>query len=336
MVTIHDVAREAGVSPATVSRAFNKNQSVGPEYVRRVKEAADRLGYRPNLVARNLRTSTSDVLTVIVPDIDNNFHTAVARGAEDVAQEAGYSVLLGNSDEDPQKEKRYIEASELHRVAGVLLCPHTRDVDISALTAHGVPVVAIDREIRADVDTVMASNSVGAYEATMHLHSEGWKRPACISGPFELETHMKRVDGYTSAMLELGLEPAISSGHYDPEGGYQAASSLMERDVPPDSFFVVNERVCIGVLRMLRERGLIMSRDVGVITFDDTPWAPLITPPMSVVEQPAYEIGAQAARMLIERLQGGANIPSRKVELATRLVVRESSRGPLSHSGNSS
>lgn len=336
MVTIHDVAREAGVSPATVSRAFNNHKSVGAEYVLKVQEAAKRLGYRPNLVARNLRTSSSDVITLIVPDIDNSFHTAIARGAEDVAQEAGYSILLGNSDEDPQKEARYLEVSELHRVAGVLLCPRDPGVDISGLTSGGVPVVAIDRALNADVDTVRASNFDGAYQATVHLYEEGWRRPACVAGTVEIETHRHRVEGYLAAVHDLGLEPRVARVGHDATSGRKAALGLLATEEPPDSFFTVNENTCLGAMRALREKDKQVGSDIGMVTFDDMSWASLVTPRMTVVAQPAYQIGAQAARMLIERLQRDEEIPARKVELSTKLIVRESSKRLGSHSDNGS
>lgn len=325
VVTIHDVAREAGVSPATVSRAFNNNESVGSEYVRKVLEAADKLGYRPNQIARNLRTQRSDVIALIIPDMGNFFHASIARGVEDVAQEAGFSVLVGNSDEDREKEARYLEVSQLHRVAGVILCPHYRNVDISALISSQVPVVAIDRTLTSDIDAVMSSNFEGAYEATAHLATQGWKRIACCAGPPEIETSRKRLSGYLSAMTELGLEPRIARGPYSVEGGARATAQLLDQDDPPDAFFAVTERLALGVLKELKARRMRFGSDVGLITFDDTPWAPLVEPPVSVIEQPAYDIGAQATRMLFERLNSNLPIPARHVELSTRIIVRESS-----------
>lgn len=325
MVTILDVAREAGVSPATVSRAFNNHPSVGPEYVRRVREAAKKLGYRPNQMASNLRKQTSNVIALIIPDVGNNFHTAIARGVEDVAQEAGLSVLLGNSDENGQKEARYLEVAESQRVAGVLLCPHDPNVDISRLTDADVPVVAIDRRLSTEVDSVTSSSYKGAYEVTVHLVEQGWKRPGCCAGPATIETARNRVAGYLDAMRDLGLVPLVVHRGYDRKSGAESAAAMLDGDDAPDAFFASNEQIALGVLQELRRRDLRPGTDVGMVTFDDTPWAPLIEPPMTVVEQPAYEIGAQAARMLNERLRSDSYIPARHVELSTRLIVRGSS-----------
>lgn len=325
MVTIMDVAREAGVSPATVSRAFNKHPSVGADYVRRVRDAAKKLGYRPNQMASNLRKKTSNVIALIIPDVGNSFHTAIARGVEDIAQEAGLSVLLGNSDENVQREARYLDVAESQRAAGVLLCPHDPNVDISRIVDATVPIVAIDRRLSAEVDSVTSSSYEGAYEVTVHLAEEGWERISCCAGPTTIETARNRVAGYLDAMRDLGLSPMVIHSGYDRQSGAESAVKLLDRPDTPDAFFTSNEQLALGVLQELRRRGLRLGKDVGMATFDDTPWAPLIEPPMTVVEQPAYEIGAQAARMLNERIRDDSYIPARHVELSTRLIVRGSS-----------
>jgi LacI family transcriptional regulator len=325
VVKIIDVAREAGVAPSTVSRALNNHPSVGPEYVERVRRAAERLGYRPNGVARNLRRQTTDVIALIVPDVGNNFCTAVTRGAEDVAREAGLSVLLCNSDEDPVKEARYLEVVESEKVAGVLLAPHDAHSDVSRLVSSRVAVVAIDRRIVGEIDSVTTDSRAGAYEATRHFLQQGWLRPGCCAGPEGIETAELRLAGYRDAIAEAGGVELSAHGTYDREGGAAAAAALLDRPEPPDSLLVSNEQMALGVLAELRRRDLRPGVDIGVLTFDDTPWAPLMTPPMTVVEQPAYEVGARAARMLVDRIRGEAPEGARHVVLPTRLVVRQSS-----------
>lgn len=324
-VTIRDVAREARVSPATVSRAFNAHPSVGPEYVDRVKRAAAKLGYRPNVLARNLRKQTSDVIALVIPDVGNNFHTAVARGVEDVAQEAGLSVMLGNSDESQQKESRYLLAFQMQQVAGVLICPHDPGIDISPLLDQGVPVVAIDRRLDTRVDTVVSASLEGAYEATKHLAEQGWERIVCCSGPANIETAAKRADGYRKAMRELGLPEAVIHTTFDSKGGARAIAEFLDSETPPDAVFAANEPIALGIIDESRRRGLQIGHDIGLVAFDDSAWAPLIEPPISVIEQQPYELGAQAARMLIERLNESAVIPPRQVEFSTTLIVRRSS-----------
>ncbi len=324
-VTIHDVAREAKVSPATVSRAFNAHPSVGPEYVKRVRKAAKKLGYRPNVLARNLRRQTSDVIGLLVPDIGNSFHTAMARGIEDVAREAGLSVLLGNSDENSEEENRYVLMVQMQQVAGVLLCPHSPEIDVSPLTEEGIPVVSVDRSIRIPVDTVVSASEEGAYEATKHLAEQGWARIACVTGPKDIETAVKRAQGYQRAIAELGYEPLLAHATYNKEGGVRAVAEFLDAENPPDAVFATNEPMTLGALEEVRRRGLRVGEDVGLVGFDDSAWAPLLDPAITVVAQQPYQVGAQAARMLVERLSGENDIPPRFVVLPTNLVVRDSS-----------
>jgi LacI family transcriptional regulator len=325
VVKIIDVAREAGVAPSTVSRALNNHPSVGPEYVERVRRAAERLGYRPNGVARNLRRQATDVIALIVPDVGNHFCTAVTRGAEDVAREAGLSVLLCNSDEDPVREARYLEVVEGEKVAGVLLSPHDMHTDVSRLIAARVPVVAIDRRLAGEIDAVTTDSHAGAFEATRHFYQQGWRRPGCCAGPEGIETAQWRLAGYRDAIEAAGGVEISAHGSYDREGGAAAAAALLDLPEPPDCLLVSNEQMALGVLAELRRRNLRPGIDVGILTFDDTPWAPLMTPPMTVIEQPAYEVGARAARMLVDRIRGEAPAGARHVVLPTRLVVRQSS-----------
>lgn len=325
MVKIGDVAKLAGVSPATVSRALNDYPTVGQEYVKRVRAAAAELGYRPNSVARNLRRQSTDLVALIIPDVGNYFCTLIARGVEDVAREAGVSVLLCNSDEDPVKEARYLSVAVQERVAGVILSAHDENADVSSLAAAGIPVVAIDRPLGPAVDYVASDSYAGAAAATQHLRDQGWQRPGCCGGPTDVATAQRRVAGYRAAVKGFKVKPRVARGTYDHAGGVRTARALLDRDDPPDALIISNEQMALGVLSELRERGILPGVDIGVLTFDDTPWAPLIAPPMTVVEQPSYEIGARAAAILIDRIRNGPDAEVRHVELPTNLIVRQSS-----------
>ncbi|MDP3209172.1 MAG: LacI family DNA-binding transcriptional regulator, partial [Rhodoglobus sp.] len=188
MVKITEVASEARVSVATVSRALNGVSTVDPALVVRVLAAADKLGYRPNAIARGLRRRKTDVLALIISDVSNPFYTAVARGVEDVAQANGYSVLLCNADEDATKEARYLTVAEVEQVAGVILSPHNAATDVSRLQSSGVPLVVVDRPLAVAMDSVMVRSREAARTATRHLLDEGWSRPACITGPVDAAT----------------------------------------------------------------------------------------------------------------------------------------------------
>jgi LacI family transcriptional regulator len=327
VVKIGDVAREAGVSVATVSRALNGLATVDAELTRRVHEAAGRLGYRPNAIARGLRRRKTDVIALVISDIADPFFTAIARGVEDVAQAKGYSVLLCNADEDPGKEARYLEVAEIEQVAGVLLSPHSAATDISRLRSAGVPLVVVDRPLAEPVDSVMVRSVEGARAATTHLLEQGWLRPACITGPADAATAQQRLEGYEQALSHAGSSTPLSvHASFTQEGGSRAAAALLDADPSPDAFFVANTQMALGAIAELKRRGLRVSHDVGIITFDDAPWAPFLDPPVSVVAQPAYEIGRAAAELLMDRISGEETGGARSIVLATTLIVRESSR----------
>ncbi len=327
MAKISDVAIEAGVSVATVSRALNKHPTVDPEMARRVIEAAERLSYRPNAIARNLRQRRTSVWALIISDIGNPFFTAVARGVEDVAQENGFSVLLCNADENPAKEEQYLRVAEEEQAAGVVLSPHSASTNIERLAVSNIPLVAIDRRVDGAQDTVLVNSREGARLATHHLFDEGWLRPACITGPADAITAVEREDGYRQAMAERGMSEFAVVVHddYKVEGGQRATASLMDLAPRADGLFIANSSLALGAMAELRSRDIHIGKELGLIAFDDAPWAPFIDPPMSVVAQPAYSIGAEAARLLHQRILGTAVEGPREIILDTQLVPRRSS-----------
>ncbi len=329
MVKIVDVAREAQTSVATVSRALNNNDRVNSDLAARVVSAAERLGYRPNALARNLRRQRTNLWLLIISDIEVSFFTSVARGVEDVAVENGYSVVLCNADEDEHKESRYVELAGAEQAAGVIISPHSAKTHVEGLVAASIPLVVIDRSLDTPVDSVTSDSRAGALAATEHLLEQGWRRPACVTGPKSAETAMLRRLGYEDAVHAAGMRTVrVVHRPFNVEGGLAATASLFGRDRRPDALFVANAAMGLGVLRQLRGRGLRPGHDVGLVCFDDAPWAPFIDPPITVVSQPAYRMGAQAAQLLVDRIKSaalGAAGPPRSIVMGTDLIVRESS-----------
>lgn len=323
VIKIHDVARSAGVSLATVSRVLNGNETVSPLLAERVREAASALGYRPNGIARNMRRQQTQVWALIITDVTNPFFTSVARGVEDVAQENGFSVVLCNSDEIAEKESRYLKVAEEERVAGVILTPHSREADISRLTASGIPLVTIDRQINAKVDSVRADSCEGARRATQHLLDNGWRRPGCITGPAGAAFAQDRLDGYLSVVKRAGIPPAFRQVPFRTERGGVALSEMYDSE-GVDAFFIANSVLAMQAAEELKRRGLVPGSDLGIITFDDAPWTRLLTPSISVIAQPAYEIGTRAAELLVQRITGRVTKP-RVIVLDTTLIERDSS-----------
>jgi LacI family transcriptional regulator, galactose operon repressor len=329
MAKMRDVAALAGVSSATVSRVLN-DIPVDPAMAERVRVAAAELGYRTNGVARSLRRQRAAVLALIISDVANPFFTSVARGVEDVAQRAGYSVVLCNSDEDSGKEAKYIDVAERERVSGVILSPNISGSDISRLTAANIPVVAVDRPLREPVDSVLVHSREGARDATSHLLDQGWRRPACVTGPAQAHTAMQRLTGYLEALRDRGKRTTLGLVRYTDyrsETARKVVASLLDEAKAPDSLFVANSSIALGALQELSHRGLRAGTDIGLIAFDDAPWAPFVDPPMSVVAQPAYELGTHAATLLLDRIGGKAPQRPRTILLSTTLIPRASSRG---------
>ena len=329
MATIYDVARHAGVSPATVSRVLNGHANVDPELTARVNSSTAELGFRRNAVARNLRRQRTTLWAAIISDIANPFFTSLVRGIEDVAQSAGYYLVLCNSDEDLKKESGYLRAVVSERMAGVIISPASeRSTDIAPLLDAGTPVVVVDRSVRGvQVDRVQVDNVQAAADATAHLLANGAQRMACITGPRRATTARERLQGYERALRKASrvVDPSlVRYADFREQGGYDAMASLLDQGNPPDAVFVTNNLMTIGMLECLAVRGISIPDKMLVVGFDDLPWTRLIRPTLSVVKQPTYEVGQTAAHLLIQRIDQPTRPPS-TVVLAAKLAAAGSS-----------
>jgi len=325
--TIRDVAATAAVSAATVSRVLNGRVDVAPELRDRVLAAVAQLNYRPNGAARSLRTRATTVLGLIISDITNPFFTSMVRGVEDAAQEAGYSVVLANTDEDLDKERRYVEVAAAEQMAGVVLSPASSShTSISYLVERNIPVVTIDRRLRgAPVDSVTVNNFRAAFEATEHLIEQGCKRIGFVAGPVTTTTGSRRLAGYKAALRAAGLpdDPdLVVSGDFRIDGGRAATAELLQQHI--DGLFAANNLMTIGALETLGAHGIEPGRDLAVVGFDDVNWGTALRPPLTAVSQPTYEIGQQTAQLLLRRIRG-EKLPLQRIVLPAKLVIRESS-----------
>jgi LacI family transcriptional regulator len=330
-VTIKDVAATARVSVATVSRVLNGSDRVDAELAARVHEAVARLSYRRSGLARSLRAQRARVVGLVISDIRNPFFTDVVRGIEDRVGADGYSLVLCNSDEELEKEADYLDLFVEERMAGAIVSPaSSRETRLDALTTRGTPVVVIDREAaREAVDTVLVDNVRGGEIAVRHLIENGYRRIACITGPPRTSTGSERLEGWQKAAREAGLavdESLIRRADFKESGGFEAAADLLSGRDRPDAFFVANNLMTVGALAALREAGLEVPDDVGVVGFDDMPWAQLLRPALTTVAQPTYELGRKAAGLL-ERRIGGLDAPPERIVLEPTLQVRESALG---------
>ncbi|MBX3030412.1 MAG: LacI family DNA-binding transcriptional regulator [Chloroflexi bacterium] len=314
MATIYEVAARARVSPATVSRVFN-GQGVSADKTRRVHDAARELRYVPNRTARRLRRQVSELIALLIPDVENPFFTALARGVEDRAQEAGYSVVLCNTDDDPSKETRYLDIANSEDMAGVILAPAAVDGDISHAIVHGRPVVAVDRHTGFDIDSVMVDNHAAGMAATNALLDAGFRRVACIAGPPALADTEERRVGWRDALTRRGMaDQAMTLGRHGDfrvDGGRAAMIDLLRSPEPPDAVVTTNNLTGVGAIQVLIEQGRVPPA-VGVAVIGELAFSTLPRDAVIEVRLPARHLGVTAASMLLERINGDTQ-PARTV-----------------------
>jgi LacI family transcriptional regulator len=338
MPTLRDVARRAGVAPITVSRAINDSGYVSVKTRARVERAVEELGYVPNRLARSLRLKRTQTLALVVTDITNPFWTTVARGVEDAAQDAGFNLILCNTDESEAKQEQYLDVLLQKQVDGILLVPAR---DNEALTGwiqrRAVPVVLLDRCVcSGQVDLVRGDSEGGAYQLVRHLISLGHRRIAVLSGPRDVSTAVDRVRGYAEALAEAGLEVRadwVCYGQFSIESGYRVAQQVLTARPCPTALFAVNNFIAIGALRALRDAGLRVPEDMSVVAFDDLISGLVIEPFLTVADQPAYEMGQRAAGLLLARLSEPSANGYEEVVLPTEITVRASSGPPAEVAG---
>lgn len=327
MPSIKDVADAAGVSTATVSRVLSDKPHVRPEIRERVLATVEELNYRPNRVARSLRVQKSNIIGLIVSDIQNPFFTSVVRAVEDTAYGNELTVFLCNSDEDPDKEAIYLDLMQDENVAGVILSPTRQTSDTFADTVKlDIPVVVIDRRVgNAEVDSVIIDNVDSAHRIVKHLLEDGRRR---LGGMFGLgsTTGRERREGFVRALKEYGLKPLPDAVHFvnaREKEGYEMTMQLLDLPQPPDAIFTSNALLSAGTFRALRERNVAIPDEVAFASFDETTWTSLVEPGITVIEQPTYEIGKTATELLLKRLDNPSR-PTREVTLRGKLIIRQS------------
>ena len=308
MATIYDVAKRATVSVATVSSVVNDSSYVSPELRSRVEAAIRELDYSPNLLARGLARQKTLSLGVLVPDIANFFFPEIVRGVEDKAKAAGYTMILGNSDNQSDKEELYLKLFLSNRVDGIVLVKAPGGMKpelLRMLKLSEVPIVLLDRayeEIKTD--SVLADDLGGGYLATQHLIELGHRRIALICGLPGVSTTDGRYQGYEKALREAGIpldEALVGAGDYGSDSGHEVGLKLLKQR--PTAVFVTNYMMTLGFLKALDERKLSTPRDVSIVSYDDFFWNDVFSPRLTCVAQPKYQLGYKAAEVLLSRIQ---------------------------------
>jgi LacI family transcriptional regulator, fructose operon transcriptional repressor len=320
--SIKDVARLAGVSPATVSRALGKGP-VSAALRAQVLEAVRATGYRPNLAARRLRSQESGTIGLVVADIGNPFFTGLARAVEEAAYQAGLRVILCNTGEDPAREAIYLRLMQEERVTGVILAPTRATAERLATERPEVPVVLIDRAgPPGGFDSVLLDNHAASAMLVDHLVAQGYRRIAGLFGQTS-GTGIERAEGYRAAMARHGLPVRERFVLPQVAAAEQGFAALRGEGPLPEAVMVSNSLLLMGVLRATRAAGLRIPADLALAGFDNEDWTGLVEPSLTVIEQPLAEIGRMAMALLFERLRTPA-APVRKVMLSGRCVPRGS------------
>jgi LacI family transcriptional regulator, galactose operon repressor len=330
--TITDVARAAGVSRATAARALGEYGYVGSATRERVQKAASELGYVPNRLARALASGVSSAVGVVLGDVGDPFFGTIVRAMSDVLEQRGYTLLLANSDEDPERERVALETLAARRVDGLIVVPSSRAATphLRSAAAGSAPLVLLDRAVRGlQVDSIIVDNVAGARTAVEYLLDYAHHRIAVIVDDLEFEPIRERVAGYHEALAARGI-PAddrltVIAGPTQ-QHAYDATRRLIEGPERPTAVFGTNTYMTLGAMLAVRDCGLRIPDDMSLLGFDDMQWTTLVDPPVSVVALPAAEMGRLTGERLLSRMDGDTSRPKRWH--LTTMLIRRGSCGP--------
>jgi LacI family transcriptional regulator len=318
MATIYDVAKRARVSTYTVSSVINRSAYVSPELTQRVLRAIKELDYTVNDVARSLHTRKTRTVAMLIPDIASPFYAKVVRGVEDVLRGAGYSLLLGNTYNSASEQTRYLNVFRSKQVDAFLLFAAPKGFEqVQRVMDQNVPVIFVGRlPDGLKADSVTADNEAGARLATEHLIRKGHKRVGLITGHLSVSAGADRVRGWKQALRAAGLTAPrnlVGEGDWTAESGCAIMTKFLELARRPTAVFVANFLMMTGALRAIQERGLRAHDDVEVMSSDDSEWLDVFQPRISTVVQPSYQMGLEAAKLLLKRLKEPKGEPERIV-----------------------
>jgi LacI family transcriptional regulator len=324
--TLVDVAREAGVSLKTASRVLNESDNVSEKKVAKIRAVMERLGYRPNELARGLKSRKSAAIGMIVPNLSDPFFSNAIKAAQEEARANGYVVVLSSSGGYPDLERSEIDTLVRRQIDGLVIAPaDSREKTLSEAIPQDLPVVTFDEPAQAGVfDAVTVTNRIGAREATEHMLGHGAKKIVAIGARPHLYTCAERVAGYREAMRAAGQRARTCMVQHESQLTADWLREELFANGAVDAIFSLNWVCTILLLKGLRELGKQVGRDILLISFDDFDLAEMLTPSLTAVRQPAGMLGAEATKLLFERLKGGTEARPRSVVLPTELVIRES------------
>jgi len=331
-ITIKEIAKLAEVSTATVSKILNKkDKNISDSTRQRVLDIVKEQNYIPNTIARSLVTRQTKTIGLVIPDIANPFFPELARGAEDRASECGYNIIFCNTDDNLEKEEKYINMLQEKMIDGIIFTQSAkRTKGFEKLTIGSTPIVLIDRDMNLEgvVGKVLVDNFNGAHEGVSYLLEKGYRKIAFITGALTSNTSKNRLKGYKKALEDFGLsynEDYVLAGEYRSEWGFKAIKKLFDNKIDFDAVFCGNDLIALSVIKALKIAGKSIPEDVGVLGFDDIYMSKFIEPELSTIRQPNYEMGYKAVEMLVNILENPTeeNI-KRELVLNTELIIRES------------
>jgi LacI family transcriptional regulator len=328
-VTINDIAKQAGVSYQTVSRVLNNRPDVSEETRQRIWLIIDSVGYRPNAAAQSLRTNKSFTLGLLLNDITNSFYSNIVQGIEEEAIAHGYSLILCNTNEDPERELHYLRILQSKQVDGIILGPTKWNCDFIVEMSSQIPIILIDRHIPdSNIGAVIVDNETGAYEATQYLLSKGHREIGLATWQQDILPMQQRYAGYERAFTEAGLPINPENIIHIPKMTSEATAETIEKFLPDHpnvtAIFALNNQLGLGVLSSIHKMKLNTPEDIALVIFDDLSIFSLYTPAISVVRQPEAEIGKQAMRNLLHQINQPETYSPAIVVLATELIIRDS------------
>jgi DNA-binding LacI/PurR family transcriptional regulator len=329
-MSIKKIAKKAGVSTATVSRVLNGSDKVREKTAKQVMKVVEEMNYRIDHVARRMKVKQNDSLVIglIITDIGNPFFSNVAMGVEDVAYKNKHILMICNTNERPEKEKFFLNSLLSEKVSGVIIVPtNGNEHFLGKLVDDGFPMVMVDRRIKdLNIDTVSINNEAGGYIATRQLINQGHKRIGIVCGIKGLSNTEERFEGYKKALKEAGIsfsKELVTYGDYIESGGRQAMTQLLSLNERPTAVFSTNNLMTLGCIKEIYSRKINIPEEMALIGFDDSTWAEALIPPLTTVKQPGYELGVNAAELLIKRLNNG-DTSKMNIVLNPELIVRES------------
>lgn len=338
MTNLKTIAKIAGVSPSTVSRILSgKNKRVNKK-VEKILEIAEKLGYRKNLVAQSIRTGKTYIIGVIVSDISYSFYPEIVRGIEDELSKKNYAMILYNSLEDPEKEKKALHNLVERQVEGVIISPIIEDVNEKyfwELKEKGIPFVVIDRYYPyVNCDFVGVNDREGAYKAVKYLIECGHEKIGMVTGPLNTYTGLERFNGYKEALLEYGIKidkRYIVEGIYGSfeevvKVGREKTEELISKADEITAIFYGTDTLAVGGMKYLEEKGIRVPEDISIIGFADLMEARIVSPPLTTVQQPKYQLGKEAAKLLLRRIEEkekGIISKKEKIILETKIIIRK-------------